>query len=121
MRSKRQPMSVTSDVAIIKDRGGQMKAKPIQRLCKHHGMPHLCSRSSTSNDNLYIELAFSTAKRAPDKKTRCKRSSFTFYLLLVEGVGTPFKANRHEAAVSNPPLAAGGGSPVALGHFTQRD
>ena len=53
---------------MINDRGRRMKAKPIQRLCEHHGMPQLCSRSSTTNDNLFIELAFSTAKRALSAK-----------------------------------------------------
>jgi putative transposase len=51
---------------IINDRGRQMKAKPIQRLCEDHGMPQLFSRPRTPNDNPFIESAFSTAKRAPE-------------------------------------------------------
>jgi transposase InsO family protein len=51
---------------IINDRGRQMKAKPIQRLCEDHGMPQLFARPRTPNDNPFIESAFSTAKRAPE-------------------------------------------------------
>ena len=51
---------------IINDRGRQMKAKPIQRLCEDHGMPQLFARPRTPNDNPYIESAFSTVKRAPE-------------------------------------------------------
>jgi len=51
---------------IINDRGRQMKAKPIQRLCEDHGMPQLFSRPRTPNDNPFIESAFSTVKRAPE-------------------------------------------------------
>ena len=51
---------------IINDRGRQMKAKPIQRLCEDYGMPQLFSRPRTPNDNPFIESAFSTAKRAPE-------------------------------------------------------
>jgi len=50
---------------IINDRGRQMKAKPIQRLCEDHGMPQLFARPRTPNDNPFIESAFSTVKRAP--------------------------------------------------------
>ena len=50
---------------IINDRGRQMKAKPIQRLCEEHGMPQLFARPRTPNDNPFIESAFSTVKRAP--------------------------------------------------------
>ena len=50
---------------IINDRGRQMKAKPIQKLCEHHGMPQLFARPRTPNDNPFIESAFSTVKRAP--------------------------------------------------------
>ncbi|MFN0166989.1 MAG: transposase [Bryobacteraceae bacterium] len=50
---------------IISDRGRQMKAKPIQRLCEDHHMPQLFARPRTPNDNPYIESAFSTVKRAP--------------------------------------------------------
>ena len=50
----------------MNDRGRQMKAKPIQRLCEDHGMPQLFSRPRTPNDNPFIESAFSTAKRAPE-------------------------------------------------------
>lgn len=32
---------------ITNDRGRQMKAKPIQRLCEEHGMPHLFARHRT--------------------------------------------------------------------------
>ena len=51
---------------IINDRGRQMKAKPIQRLCEEHGMPQLFARPRTPNDNPFIESAFSTVKRAPE-------------------------------------------------------
>jgi putative transposase len=51
---------------LINDRGRQMKAKPIQRLCEDHGMPQLFARPRTPNDNPYIESAFSTVKRAPE-------------------------------------------------------
>ena len=34
---------------IINDRGRQMKAKPIQRLCEDHGMPQLFARPRTPN------------------------------------------------------------------------
>jgi putative transposase len=51
---------------VINDRGRQMKAKPIQRLCEDHGMPQLFARPRTPNDNPFIESAFSTAKRAPE-------------------------------------------------------
>jgi putative transposase len=51
---------------IVNDRGRQMKAKPIQRLCEDHGMPQMFSRPRTPNDNPFIESAFSTAKRAPE-------------------------------------------------------
>ena len=50
---------------LINDRGCQMKAKPIQRLCEDHGMPQLFARPRTPNDNPFIESAFSTVKRAP--------------------------------------------------------
>jgi putative transposase len=50
---------------VINDRGRQMKAKPIQRLCEEHGMPQLFARPRTPNDNPFIESAFSTVKRAP--------------------------------------------------------
>jgi putative transposase len=49
---------------IINDRGRQMKAKSIQRLCEDHGMPQLFARPRTPNDNAFIESAFSTIKRA---------------------------------------------------------
>ena len=51
---------------IINDRGRQMKAKPIQRLCEDHAMPQLFARPRTPNDNPFIESAFSTVKRAPE-------------------------------------------------------
>jgi len=51
---------------VINDRGRQMKAKPIQRLCQDHGMPQLFARPRTPNDNSFIESALSTFKRAPD-------------------------------------------------------
>ena len=50
---------------LINDRGRQMKAKPIRRLCEDHQMPQLFARPRTPNDNPFIESAFSTAKRAP--------------------------------------------------------
>ena len=51
---------------IINDRGRQMKAKSIRRLCEEHGMPQLFARPRTPNDNPFIESAFSTVKRAPE-------------------------------------------------------
>jgi putative transposase len=51
---------------LINDRGRQMKARPIQRLCEEHGMPQLFARPRTPNDNPFIESAFSTVKRAPE-------------------------------------------------------
>jgi putative transposase len=51
---------------LINDRGRQMKAKPIQRLCEEHAMPQLFARPRTPNDNPFIESAFSTVKRAPE-------------------------------------------------------
>ena len=51
---------------ILNDRGRQMKAKPIQKLCEDHGMPQLFARPRTPNDNPFIESAFSTVKRAPE-------------------------------------------------------
>jgi len=50
---------------ILNDRGRQMKAKSIQRLCEDHHMPQLFARPRTPNDNPFIESAFSTVKRAP--------------------------------------------------------
>ena len=50
---------------IMNDRGRQMKAKPIQRLCEDLGLPQLFARPRTPNDNPFIESAFSTVKRAP--------------------------------------------------------
>lgn len=51
---------------IINDRGRQMKAKPIQKLCEDNHLPQLFSRPRTPNDNPFIESAFSTVKRAPE-------------------------------------------------------
>ena len=51
---------------LVNDRGRQMKAKPIQKLCEDHGMPQLFARPRTPNDNPFIESAFSTVKRAPE-------------------------------------------------------
>ena len=51
---------------LINDRGRQMKAKPIQRLCEDHHMPQMFARPRTPNDNPIIESAFSTVKRAPE-------------------------------------------------------
>jgi putative transposase len=51
---------------VLNDRGRQMKAKPIQRLCADHAMPQLFARPRTPNDNPFIESAFSTVKRAPE-------------------------------------------------------
>ena len=51
---------------VINDRGRQMKAKPIHRLCEDHHMPQLFARPRTPNDNPFIESAFSTVKRAPE-------------------------------------------------------
>jgi putative transposase len=51
---------------LINDRGRQMKAKPIRRLCEDLGMPQLFARPRTPNDNPFIESAFSTVKRAPE-------------------------------------------------------
>jgi transposase InsO family protein len=51
---------------VLNDRGRQMKARPIQRLCEDHGLPQLFARPRTPNDNPFIESAFSTVKRAPE-------------------------------------------------------
>ncbi len=51
---------------LINDRGRQMKAKPIRKLCEDHGLPQLFARPRTPNDNPFIESAFSTVKRAPE-------------------------------------------------------
>ena len=51
---------------VINDRGRQMKAKPIHRLCEDHHMPQLFARPRTPNDNPFIESVFSTVKRAPE-------------------------------------------------------
>src|ERR1035437_8480993 len=51
---------------VSNDRGRQMKAKPIQRLCEDHGLPQLFARPRPPNDNPFIESAFSTVKRAPE-------------------------------------------------------
>ena len=51
---------------VINDRGRQMKAKPIRKLCEDHHMPQLFARPRTPNDNPFIESAFSTVKRAPE-------------------------------------------------------
>jgi putative transposase len=73
---------------LINDRGRQMKAKPIQRLCEDHGLPQLFARPRTPNDNPYIESAFSTVKRAPEYPGRflddgqavaCFNRYFTWY------------------------------------------
>lgn len=50
---------------LVNDRGRQMKAKPIRRLCEDLQMPQLFARPRTPNDNPFIESAFSTVKRAP--------------------------------------------------------
>jgi len=50
---------------VMNDRGRQMKARPIQRLCEDHGLPQLFARPRTPNDNPFIESAFSTVKRTP--------------------------------------------------------
>lgn len=55
---------------LINDRGRQMKAKPIRRLCEDHAMPQLFARPRTPNDNPFIESAFSTVKRAPEYPSR---------------------------------------------------
>jgi putative transposase len=51
---------------VVSDRGRQMKAKPIQRLCEDHHMPQLFARPRTPNDNPFVEAAFGTTKRAPE-------------------------------------------------------
>lgn len=51
---------------LINDRGRQMKAKPIKKLCEDHAMPQLFSRPRTPNDNPFIESMFGTVKRAPE-------------------------------------------------------
>ena len=55
---------------FINDRGRQMKAKPIRKRCKDHGLPQLFARPRTPNDNPFIESAFSTVKRAPEYSGR---------------------------------------------------
>jgi putative transposase len=92
---------------LINDRGRQMKAKPIQRLCEEHGMPQLFARPRTPNDNPFIESAFSTVKRAPEypgrfldveKATEYFQRYFTWYNTehYHSGIGyvTPGEAHR---------------------------
>ena len=55
---------------LINDRGRQMKAKPIRRLCEDHGMPQLFARPRTPNDNPFIESAFSTATQTLETNRR---------------------------------------------------
>jgi putative transposase len=50
---------------ILSDRGRQMKAKSIKRLCEDHQMPQMFARPRTPNDNPFAESFFSTVKRAP--------------------------------------------------------
>lgn len=66
---------------VINDRGRQMKAKPIQRLCEDHRMPQLFARPRTPNDNPFIESAFSTLKRAPEYPGRFldDRDALTYF------------------------------------------
>ncbi len=52
--------------ARINDRGRQMKARLIHWLREQHGIPRLFARPRTTNDNPFIESAFSTVKRAPE-------------------------------------------------------
>ncbi len=51
---------------ILSDRGRQMKAKSIKRLCEIHQMPQMFARPRTPNDNPFAESFFSTVKRAPE-------------------------------------------------------
>jgi putative transposase len=50
---------------IINDRGRQMKAKSIKRMCEDHHMPQLFARPRTPNDNPFVESCFGTVKTAP--------------------------------------------------------
>ena len=50
---------------IINDRGLQMKAKSIKRMCEDHHMPQLFARPRTPNDNPFVESLFGTVKTAP--------------------------------------------------------
>jgi len=85
----------------MNDRGRQMKAKPIQRLCEDHGMPQLFSRPRTPNDNPFIESAFSTAKRAPEYPGRFldDREAVTYFTRTSTGT-TPSITTR--ASTSSP-------------------
>jgi putative transposase len=79
---------------VINDRGRQMKAKPIQRLCEDHGMPQLFARPRTPNDNPFIESAFSTVKRAPEYPGQFlddakAREYFSRYFNQVDGMLIP--------------------------------
>ena len=96
---------------VINDRGRQMKAKPIQRLCEDHGMPQLFARPRTPNDNPFIESAFSTVKRAPEYPGRFLDDGQAIDLLqsilyLVRHRALPFRHRlRHPAASPRRPAA----------------
>ena len=51
---------------IVSDRGRQMKAQSIKRLCEIHQMPQLFARPRTPNDNPFVESFFSTTKTKPE-------------------------------------------------------
>ncbi|MDA1067254.1 MAG: DDE-type integrase/transposase/recombinase [Verrucomicrobia bacterium] len=51
---------------IVSDRGRQMKAKSIKRLCEIHQMPQMFARPRTPNDNPFVESFFSTTKTNPE-------------------------------------------------------
>ena len=96
---------------LINDRGRQMKAKPIQRLCEDHHLPQLFARPRTPNDNPYIESAFSTVKRAPGvsrslPRRRSGRRLFQSVLYLVRHRTLPFRHRLRHPATSSPGPAA---------------
>lgn len=51
---------------IVSDRGRQMKAKSIKRLCEIHRMPQMFARPRTPNDNPFVESFFSATKTKPE-------------------------------------------------------
>lgn len=52
-------------LALMNDRGTQMKAKPFKRFVEDLGMRQIFSRPRTPNDNPYVESLFSTVKGSP--------------------------------------------------------
>ncbi len=66
---------------IINDLGRQVRAEPIQLLCKVYGIQYLFCRPRTRYDNPLIELTFSTAIRDPEYPGRLldDREAVTYF------------------------------------------